>query len=76
MKAKPTEGVLNPLRRGGFMRTIGEENVFASKAEAIASIVPRLDPDVCARCTRRIFLECAAMPGAPRQAEAAPATGL
>jgi len=55
---RPKQGVLNPLRSGGYMAFIGEHNVFASKQEAIAQIVPRLDPERCRRCDKRIFLEC------------------
>ena len=56
--------VLNTLKRGGYLQRIGEENVFASKLDAIEKIVPRLDPERCRICTVRIFRECAQMPGA------------
>jgi hypothetical protein len=52
-------------RRGGCIRSIGEENVFVSKLEALAKIVPRLDPERCRPCRLRIFHECAKMPGPP-----------
>ncbi len=77
------EGVMEVLRRGGYLQTIGEENCFRNKGDAIAAIVQRLDPDVCARCTARIFKECAQRPGAQTrdaagvdaaQGEAAPAS--
>ena len=35
-----------------------------NEGRAIATIVPRLDDDVCARCTARVFDECAMRPGA------------
>jgi len=60
---RPKEGVLEVLRRGGYLEAIGEENCFRSKGEAIAAIVARLDPQVCGRCTARIFTECAQRPG-------------
>ncbi len=60
-RVKP--GLREPLQRGGYITHIGEENIFDSKAEAIAAIVPRLDPDICRRCTRRIFKECRDRPG-------------
>lgn len=50
--------VHNMLERGGFIDTIGKENVFASKREAVAGVFERLDRDVCAKCRARIFLEC------------------
>jgi sulfate permease, SulP family len=56
--------VLNTLKRGGYLKRIGEENVFPSKLDAIEKIVPRLDPERCRVCTVRIFRECAQMPGA------------
>jgi SulP family sulfate permease len=75
------------LRRGGMLETIGEENVFRTKHEAIAAIYGRLDPGICARCTARIFYECqvevpaAASAGQPtgfvraKRAEDTPAAG-
>ena len=56
--------VVEVMKRGGCNKSIGEENVFHSKMEAIKSIVPRLDPERCRRCKVRIFNECAQMPGA------------
>lgn len=53
------------LHRGGCIRSIGAENVFASKVEALAKLVPRLDPERCRVCRLRIFRECAQMPGPP-----------
>jgi SulP family sulfate permease len=53
------------LRRGGCLGSIGEENVFPTKTEALAKLVPRLDPQRCRECTLRIFRECAQMPGPP-----------
>jgi SulP family sulfate permease len=48
------------LVRGGYIDEIGQENMFASKADAIRHIVPKLDAGRCAECTRRIFKECPA----------------
>lgn len=53
------EGVCEPLRRSGDLDAIGRDNIFTSKAEALATIVERLDKDICQRCTRRVFNECA-----------------
>jgi sulfate permease, SulP family len=55
--------VIDVMKRGGCNKSIGEENVFRSKVEAIKSIVPKLDPERCRRCKVRIFNECAQMPG-------------
>ncbi len=57
------EGVMEVLRRGGYIETIGEENCFRSKSDAIGYIVRRLDPEICRRCTARIFKECESLPG-------------
>lgn len=56
---QPVEDV---LRNCGFMQEIGEQNVFRSKDEAIAAVFGRLDRAICARCTARIFQECASLP--------------
>jgi SulP family sulfate permease len=50
------------LRRGGYLREIGEDAVFHAKEHAIAGVFAQLDRSVCARCTARIFLECATLP--------------
>jgi len=55
--------VVDVMRRGGCNRSIGEDNVFRSKLEAVKNIVPRLDPERCRVCRVRIFNECAQMPG-------------
>lgn len=52
------------LRRGGYIDRIGHDNVFTSKTLAIRTIVERLNLDACSRCDKRIFLECAGLPGA------------
>jgi SulP family sulfate permease len=58
-------GVCEPLTRGDYFHEIGAERTFDDKTEALAEIVPALDPEVCRRCTRRIFQECRHQP-APR----------
>lgn len=50
------------LERGGFIERIGDRNLFSTKHDAIAGVFSRLDKDICARCTARIFQECAAVP--------------
>lgn len=46
------------LERGGFADALGRENIFTTKYGAIEAIYHRLDQEVCARCEKRIFLEC------------------
>ncbi len=59
---KMKEGVCGPLRRGGYIKDVGDENTFESKTEAISEIFEEyLDHDICARCDKRIFKECASV---------------
>ena len=46
------------LKKGGFLKKIGYKNFFTDKNEAIASIYKKLDKEICAHCTIRIFKEC------------------
>jgi len=55
----PVEDV---LKNSGLIAEIGEEQIFRSKREAIATIFGRLDRSTCARCHARIFEECATLP--------------
>lgn len=60
--------VCSMLHQGDYIKEIGDENIFASKTEALRTIVEEhLDHDRCRRCTKRIFRECAqfAEPPAP-----------
>ncbi|MDH4182793.1 MAG: SulP family inorganic anion transporter [Nitrospinota bacterium] len=50
------------LQRGGYMNTIGEQNLFHSKKTALSTIVSKLDMRRCALCSSRIFIECASLP--------------
>lgn len=56
------------LRRSGQVDTVGEEQIFRHKGDAIQAIYPRLDSEICRGCTARIFRECnIALPdGTPR----------
>src|SRR5690606_34226560 len=46
------------LERGDAIAEIGEDRIFDAKHVAIADIFSRLDPEICRRCTARIFYEC------------------
>ncbi|MDX1432749.1 MAG: SulP family inorganic anion transporter [Gammaproteobacteria bacterium] len=50
------------LSRGGYLREVGEQNLFETKGEAISAIFQRLDRGICVRCDKRIFNECRAVP--------------
>ncbi|MDP6651811.1 MAG: SulP family inorganic anion transporter [Gammaproteobacteria bacterium] len=51
------------LRRGSYMQDIGEDHQFQKKHHAIATIFPKLNHSFCKICERRIFRECATIPG-------------
>ena len=61
---RPRPQVSATWRRTGFTERLGAGHVFDDKHSAIAAIVPRLDDDVCRRCTVRVFEECTQRPGA------------
>ena len=52
------------LKRGGYFDEIGEDHFYDHKGEAIAGVFERLDKNICARCTKRIFNECKTVPRA------------
>ncbi|MEM8957141.1 MAG: SulP family inorganic anion transporter [Pseudomonadota bacterium] len=62
-----------PLRRQmdqfHVIKQIGKENVFRRKRDMLATMVPKLDRNICASCKTRVFLECKNM---PNEIEAAP----
>lgn len=63
---RPRTQVLETWRQTGFTERLGADHIFSSKEEAIHRIYEHLDPEVCARCTARVFDECR-----QRQAQAA-----
>ena len=62
------EKVCQLLRKGDYIKDIGETHIFETKTHPIASIYPKLNSDICRNCTTRIFNECnIALPnGEPR----------
>lgn len=63
------EPVMEVLRKGGYDRRIGRHNFFAMGTQTMDSLVPRLNPSICAKCTVRAFRQCPPAP-ANRDAEA------
>ncbi len=57
MKPEP----LRVLARGSYLRQLGEDRLFGSKAEAITTIFAQLERERCEHCTARIFQECQAV---------------
>jgi SulP family sulfate permease len=62
---RPRPPVMATWQTLGFIGRLGPGHVFADKRSAIAHIVARLDDDICARCSVRLFEECSERPGAP-----------
>jgi SulP family sulfate permease len=60
--SKIKDDVCTILKRGGFADQFGRENIFITKRDAIETIFRKLDPEICARCDKRIFLECQKLP--------------
>lgn len=56
------EAAARMLGKPPFRQDIGEGAFFQTKREAISAVFDRLDRDVCARCTARIFEECRRLP--------------
>jgi SulP family sulfate permease len=56
------------LTRGKYLKDIGKQNVLSRKDDAIATLYPKLDSEICRACTARIFTQChIALPnGEPR----------
>lgn len=50
------------LKNSGLIEEIGDEQIFRTKRDAIATIFGRLDRSICARCDARVFRECAKLP--------------
>ena len=48
--------------RYGLSRELGSGHIFRRKSEAIPRLISQLDPDICAGCKARIFLECPTCP--------------
>ena len=58
IRVKPQ--VRETLENGGYLDYIGADHLFEGKSEAFAHIYALLDREVCRRCDKRIFRECAA----------------
>jgi sulfate permease, SulP family len=65
---RPRPEVLAFWQRVDYIKSLGEDHIFATKRAAIGAIFNRLDRDICARCTVRLFDECQKLP-APTSAD-------
>lgn len=59
---RPRPEVIAMWQTTGFTRLLGPEHQFPDKRTAIATIFPKLDPEICRACTARIFRECKSVP--------------
>ncbi|MFT4100761.1 MAG: SulP family inorganic anion transporter [Burkholderiaceae bacterium] len=66
---RPRRQVLETWDRTGFRREKLPNHIFQTKHQALATIVPQLDPGICAGCQARIFSECARQPGGAAAAD-------
>ncbi|SNT76235.1 SulP family inorganic anion transporter [Paracoccus seriniphilus] len=53
------------LRRMKLFAVVDKANIHPNKAEAIAAVMDRVDPNICATCRIRAFVECAGKPAPP-----------
>jgi SulP family sulfate permease len=53
--------VLEFLERGGYVDTIGRDNVFTSKTDALRTLYRKFDYDECRSCGLHVFVECVRM---------------
>jgi len=61
---KVKKGLWESLEKCGCLDAMGARNVFQSKTAAITAIFQKFDKNICRRCDRRIFRECASIPRA------------
>ncbi len=52
------QGLWEALESCGCVDAAGARNIFQSKEAGIHAIYQKLDKNICATCTKRIFLEC------------------
>jgi SulP family sulfate permease len=59
---RPRPEVISMWKTTGFTRLLGPDHQFPDKRTAIATIFPKLDREICRRCTARVFWECQSLP--------------
>lgn len=61
--------LLDSLHRFHVIEEIGEDHLHISKGDALAAVIQDIDYGICAGCTKRVFLECQDLPGAPNRTD-------
>lgn len=56
--------LLDSMRRFHVIEELGEGHLHISKGDALVAALGEADTSVCAGCPKRVFLECAQLPGA------------
>lgn len=64
--------VIETLESGGFMKEVGDGNLFPAGSRPAEAMFEKLDKSICAGCSRRIFHGCTSMPGSAFQPHLAP----
>lgn len=73
---RPRPSVRQTWEVTGFIERLGRDHVFEDKQSAVAGIVARMDPSVCARCATRIFRDCPASRADLRESVVPKGSGL
>jgi len=55
--------LLESLRRFHVLAEVGEDHLHVSKGDALAAAISQIDLEICRVCSKRVFLECSALPG-------------
>jgi SulP family sulfate permease len=66
--------VRETLEKAGYLRDIGTANLFVMGEDVMASLYPRLDPEICRGCKLRVFNQChARLPNGEPRVDPSPA---
>ncbi len=49
---------MKKLKKAWFIKTIGKDNFFSVKKDAISFVYSKLNRDVCKNCKIKAFIEC------------------
>ncbi|MGB0866856.1 MAG: SulP family inorganic anion transporter, partial [Granulosicoccaceae bacterium] len=61
------EKTIKDLERFGVLDHLGEDNIMDSKTYALRDISARFEPELCQRCTVKIFRECEMLSKKPEE---------
>ena len=59
--------LLQSLRRFHVIEELQEGHLHISKGDGLAAAIECIDTSICATCTKRVFTECAKLPGSETQ---------